>query len=331
MTKVKICGLRRPEDAELAVELGAWALGMIMWPASPRYCEPQRAAELADAHRRKVEIAGVFVDQKVEDVVNLTNEIGLSVVQLHGNEGQQYCELIAQRTGVRVIKAFRVKDRSIQAELGKFWDVDFHLLDSYKAGVPGGTGEAFDWRIISSRQTLTSRGEQVPAILSGGLSPANVADAIRMVYPFAVDVASGVESEPGIKDPAKMQAFFDAVRSVPVEEPEAEPLTGVNEEVLTLRFYREEAAQKKAEEERAVKFAEKRAFIEQRRAEEKAERDAAEAAAAEGGTAAEPAEEPVEEPVEVPSEASTEAPVEDAEAAIEVEVEAEAETQVETS
>jgi phosphoribosylanthranilate isomerase len=293
MTKVKICGLRRPEDAELAVELGAWALGMIMWPASPRYCEPQRAADLADAHRRSAEIAGVFVDQKIEDVVNLTNEIGLSIVQLHGSEGQQYCELIAQRTGARVIKAFRVKDRSIQAELGKFWDVDFHLLDSYKAGVPGGTGEAFDWRIISTRQTLTSRGEQVPAILSGGLTPENVAEAIRVVHPFAVDVASGVEIEPGVKDPVKMQAFFEAVRSVPVEEPEAEPLTGVNEEVLTLRFAREEAAAKKAEEERAIKFAAKKAFIEERRAEEKAEAEAAAAAGEVGETGEDaPAEDP---------------------------------------
>jgi phosphoribosylanthranilate isomerase len=280
MTKVKICGLRRSEDAALAVELGAWALGMIMWPASPRYCEPQRAADLADAHRRSAEIAGVFVDQKIDEVVNLTNEIGLSLVQLHGNEGQQYCELIAQRTGARVVKAFRVRDRSVHQEMGKFWDVDFHLLDSYKAGVPGGTGESFDWGFVREPQMLTSRGERVPLILSGGLTPENVAEAIGIVHPFAVDVASGVEREPGVKDEAKMRAFFEAVRGVPVaDEPEAEPLTGVNEEVLTLRFFREEAAAKEAERIRAEKSAEKRAFIDRKRREEQA---AAEAAA-EGG------------------------------------------------
>jgi phosphoribosylanthranilate isomerase len=269
MTKVKICGLRRSEDAALAVELGAWALGMIMWPASPRYCEPQRAAELADAHRRGAEIAGVFVDAKLDEVVSLTNEIGLSIVQLHGGEGQQYCEVIAQRTGARVIKAFRVRDRSVHQEMGKFWDVDFHLLDSYKAGVPGGTGESFDWSFVRTPQTLTSRGERVPLILSGGLTPENVAGAIEIVRPYAVDVASGVESEPGVKDAARMRAFFAAVRGAetPVK-PAPEPLTGAEAEVLTLQYARQEAADKQAEKLAAEKFAAKRAAIEARRAAE---------------------------------------------------------------
>ncbi|MGH2905623.1 MAG: phosphoribosylanthranilate isomerase [Solirubrobacterales bacterium] len=240
MTKVKICGLRREEDAALAVQLGAWALGMIMWPASPRYCEPERAAAIADAHGRSAEIAGVFVDQKLDEVVGLTGELGLSIVQLHGSEGQQYCEVVAQRTGARVIKAFRVRDRSIHSELGKFWDVNFHLLDSYKAGVPGGTGETFDWRFLDAGS------RRVPLILSGGLNPENVALAIETLHPYAVDVASGVELEPGVKDPEKMRAFFEAVRSVRVEAVE-EPTTGAEDEVLTLDYARREAAEKAAE------------------------------------------------------------------------------------
>jgi len=235
-TKVKICGLRRPEDAALAVESGAWALGMIMWPESPRYCAPAEAARIADSHRRSAEIAGVFVDAKLDDVVGITNELGLSMVQLHGSEGQQYCEVVAQRTGARVIKAFRVRNRSVTAEMGKYWDVDFHLLDSYKAGVPGGTGESFDWSFLAERRGAPAR---VPLILSGGLTPENVAGAIETVRPYAVDVASGVESAPGVKDEVKLRSFIEAVRSVAVE-PEDEPQTGAEGEVVTLKYAREQ-------------------------------------------------------------------------------------------
>lgn len=240
MTKVKICGLTRPEDAKLAVQEGAWALGMIMWPASPRHCEPARAAEIADEHRRSAEIAGVFVDQPLDEVVNLTNEIGLTMVQFHGDEGLKFCTTVAQRTGARVTKSFRVQNRSVLAEMGKYFDVDYHLLDSYKAGVPGGTGQTFDWSFLASHP----RRGNVPLILSGGLTPVNVAEAIGAVQPFAVDVASGVESEPGIKDADKIRAFFAAVRSAPtVEEDEPAPITGTDEEVLTLGFARRELAE----------------------------------------------------------------------------------------
>jgi phosphoribosylanthranilate isomerase len=254
MTKVKICGLTRPEDAKLAVELGAWTLGMIMWPASPRYVDPQHAAEIADQYRRSAEIAGVFVDAKIDHVVQLANEIGLSIIQLHGNEGQQYCEVVAQRTGARVIKAFRVQNRSVLAEMGKYWDVNYHLLDSYKAGVPGGTGQTFDWSFVrESKHTA-------PLILSGGLTPENVAEAITVVRPYAVDVASGVELAPGVKDQDKMRAFFQAVRSVDLEDEEAEPLTGAESEVLTLEYARREAAEKREAKQRAEAVARRREF-----------------------------------------------------------------------
>lgn len=242
MTRVKICGLTRPEDAALAVELGAWALGMIMWPGSPRHCSPGRAAEIAAAHRRSAEIAGVFVDAKLDEVVEIAEGVGLSVVQLHGREGQQYCHEVARRTGCKVIKAFRVRDRSVLSELGKFREVDYHLLDTYKAGVPGGTGESFDWSFLRER-----RGGGVPLVLSGGLKPENVTGAIETVVPWAVDVSSGVEAEPGVKDPARMRAFVAAVRSAAVAETDDLPATGAEEEVLTLAYARREAAQKQAD------------------------------------------------------------------------------------
>jgi phosphoribosylanthranilate isomerase len=240
MTRIKFCGLTRPEDAALAVELGAWSLGMVMWSGSPRHCSLEQAATIADSHRRSAEVAGVFVDAKLDEVVQITEAVGLSIVQLHGDEGQQYCLEVARRTGCKVIKAFRVRDRSVLAELGKFRKVDWQLLDSYKAGVPGGTGESFDWAFLRER-----RHGGVPLILSGGLKPSNVATAIETVLPWAVDVSSGVESSPGVKDHAAMREFVGAVRSVAREEEEPAPQTGVDEEVLTLAYAQREAEAKR--------------------------------------------------------------------------------------
>lgn len=247
-TQIKICGITRVEDAKLAVSGGAWALGMIMWRESPRYVEPQRAAEIADATRRSAELAGVFVDQPLDQVVELVNELGLSLVQLHGGEGQKYCQSIAHRTGARVIKAFRVQGRDVLGELGKFYNVDFHLLDTYKAGVPGGTGETFEWDFLRGRR----RGN-VPLILSGGLEAGNVRAAIETVGPWAVDVSSGVEAEPGVKDPEKLAAFFAAVAEAvsPRRRRKDEGLSGADDEVLTLKWAEREAREARIERERA--------------------------------------------------------------------------------
>lgn len=241
-TRVKICGITRPQDAELALSGGAWALGMIMWPKSARHVELQRAAEIAELARRSAEVAGVFVDQPLDRVVGTVNEIGLTLVQLHGSEGQRYCKEVARRTGARVIKSFRVQGRDVLLEMGKFYDVDFQLLDSWKAGVPGGTGEIFDWSFLRGRR----RGN-VPLLLSGGLTPENVADAIATVGPWGVDVASGVESEPGVKDPQKLAAFLEAAHSAvsPRRAAPERPLTGAEDEVLTLAWAERE---RKAEE-----------------------------------------------------------------------------------
>jgi phosphoribosylanthranilate isomerase len=202
--KIKFCGLTDPADAERAVAAGAWALGMIMWPGSPRYCDPDTAAEIGAAFRRRAEIVGVFVNPTLPELTRTAEATGLTMLQLHGDEGPVFCGEAARRTGCRVIKAARVRSGADIQALGPF-HTDYHLLDSYVRGVPGGTGETFAWDLARAH------GASVPVILSGGLHAGNVAEAIVAVRPFAVDVASGIESGPGHKDAAKLDAFAAAV------------------------------------------------------------------------------------------------------------------------
>jgi phosphoribosylanthranilate isomerase len=198
MAKVKLCGMTRPEDAEQAAELGAWAIGFILWPGSKRAADPAVAAGISRALRRRVELVGVFVNPTLDEVVHAAEGIGLTHVQLHGDEGPSFCTAAAQRTGCRVIKALRIRSRADIADAKRF-HTDLHLLDS------PGNGRTWDWALAAERRS------KVPLILAGGLTPANVGEAIAQAYPWAVDVASGVESEPGIKDPAKVRAFAAAV------------------------------------------------------------------------------------------------------------------------
>jgi phosphoribosylanthranilate isomerase len=204
--QVKICGVTNLDDAEGAVELGAWAVGLIFHEPSPRRCAIDDAAEIAAAVKRRAEVVGVFVNRPIDEVVRIADQAGLSALQLHGDEGPAFCEEAGHRTGCRVIKAAQVRDRGDLHDLQRY-RVDFHLLDAHGRGLRGGTGETFDWEIARARQG------DVPLILSGGLTAENVAAGIAAVRPWAVDVASGVEAEPGRKDPAKLAAFFDAVRS----------------------------------------------------------------------------------------------------------------------
>ncbi|HLY35878.1 MAG TPA: phosphoribosylanthranilate isomerase [Candidatus Limnocylindria bacterium] len=210
--EIKFCGVTRIEDAELAVELGAWAIGLVFWPGSPRRARREQAAGIAAAVKRRIEVAGVFFNAHLEHVVGTAEEVGLTIVQLHGDEGPSYCAEVARRTGCKVIKAARVRSGADIQALSAF-HTDFHLLDSYSRGRPGGTGETFAWEVARGRHRLT---HPPPVILSGGLRPENVAEAIAVVRPFAVDVASGVESVPGVKDPGKLTAFAEAVRSTAV-------------------------------------------------------------------------------------------------------------------
>lgn len=202
---VKVCGITRPQDAELAVCLGAWAVGMIFYEPSPRRCSLEQAQLISRALHRKVELTGVFVNESLERIAGLAEQLQLSIVQLHGDEGPSFCAEVARRTGAKVCKAAQVAVSGDVQDLERF-HVDFHLLDAKgDSGLRGGTGSTFDWSLPARRRS------SVPLILSGGLTPENVAEAIETVRPFAVDVASGVEAAPGLKDEQKMRAFFDAV------------------------------------------------------------------------------------------------------------------------
>ena len=205
MTRVKVCGITRLDDARHAVEAGAWAIGMIFVPDTPRAIEIGPAREIGRALQRQVEVAGVFVNAAMDEVVAVADACSLTILQLHGEEGPAYCREVARRTGAKVMKAVRAKDATAVRHLSSYREVDLHLLDSYVHGRHGGTGETFPWEL--ARHHLGN----VPFVLSGGLTPENVGDAIAAVRPYAVDSASGTESSVGVKDPAKIADFFRAV------------------------------------------------------------------------------------------------------------------------
>ena len=156
-TRIKFCGITRLDDAELAVSAGAWAIGLIFWPRSPRRCELDAAGEIAGAVKRRAEVAGVFVNATLDHVAATADAVGLTMLQLHGDEGPAYCSEAARRTGCKVIKAVRVRSGADLRALAAF-HTDYHLLDSYVAGLPGGTGETFSWDIV--------RGNWIPPALA---------------------------------------------------------------------------------------------------------------------------------------------------------------------
>jgi phosphoribosylanthranilate isomerase len=205
--RVKICGVTRLDDALLAVDLGAWAVGMVFYPASRRRCELEEAELIGASLRRRVELAGVFVNAPLDEIAEVSQRVGLTLVQLHGDEGPAFCAEVARRTGARTIKAAAVRGLFTVRDLERF-HTDFHLLDGWAPGLRGGTGERFDWSLLSRRRS------KLPLIVGGGLDADSVAAAIATTHPFAVDVASGVEAEPGIKDPQRMRAFFAAAETV---------------------------------------------------------------------------------------------------------------------
>lgn len=206
--RVKFCGITHIDDAAEAVRLGAWAIGLIHWDKSVRKVDPATAVEISAAFRRKAEIVGVFVNPTLEEVSRAVENENLSMVQLNGEEGANFCVEVGRRTGVKVIKAIHVASAAdIHAGEAYRW-VDYHLFDRKAKDLPGGTGETFDWDLLRGHRS------EVPSILAGGLTPGNVAEAVEIVRPYAVDVASGVEAEPGRKDHAKMAAFYEAANSV---------------------------------------------------------------------------------------------------------------------
>lgn len=210
--RVKFCGITNLDDAAEAVLLGAWAIGLIHFDGSPRCVEPDAAAEIGAAFKRKCEVVGVFVNPALEEVDKAVENAGLTMVQLNGAEGAQFCAEVARRTGVKVIKAIHVASAA-DVHAAEAYRTDYHLFDRRGKGLWGGTGESFDWELLRGHRS------DVPDLLAGGLTPRNVAHAIAVTQPYAVDVASGVETAPGQKDHAAMAAFFEAAQPTGVSAP----------------------------------------------------------------------------------------------------------------
>jgi phosphoribosylanthranilate isomerase len=200
VVKVKICGITNLEDALAAVSWGADALGFVFAP-SPRQVTRQQVANIVAGLPPFVCKVGVFIDSELQEVKETMRACGLDLAQLHGSESPDFC----QELFPRVIKSFRVEDESVLALLPQY-KVSAYLLDSYNEALKGGTGRSFDWGIAKK---ATHYG---PIILSGGLTSANVRQAIPLVRPYAVDVSSGVESKPGVKDHAKLRAFLETAK-----------------------------------------------------------------------------------------------------------------------
>ena len=205
--RVKFCGITDLDDAAEAVRLGAWAIGLIHFHGSPRNVEPAVAGEIAAAFRRKCEVVGVFVNPTLDEVARAVEDEGLTMVQLNGAEGASFCAEVQRRTGLKVAKAIHVASAA-DVHGAEAFRTDFHLFDRRANGAWGGTGTSFDWELLRNHRS------EVPAILAGGLRPDNVAAAIAVARPYAFDVGSWVELEPGRKDHQAMTAFFEAANSV---------------------------------------------------------------------------------------------------------------------
>lgn len=205
-TAVKICGITRVEDALVAARCGAHAIGLVFYRPSPRYVAPDRAGEIIRALPPFITAVGLFVDAAADDVRATLAATRISLIQFHGQEAPDFC----RQFSVPYMKAVRVRpDLDLIQYAADYHDAKALLLDAYVDGIYGGTGTAFDW-------SLVPRPLPLPVVLSGGLDPDNVGDAIRKVRPWAVDVSSGVESARGIKDPAKIVAFMSGVRNADV-------------------------------------------------------------------------------------------------------------------
>jgi phosphoribosylanthranilate isomerase len=206
--KVKICGIANAPDAVAAVEGGADALGFMFYEPSPRHVSIRQVTEILRELPPFIIKVGVFVDAPEDTVIRAIGDCGLNVLQFHGNETPEYCT----QFGVMSVKAFRIRDAGSLKPLPDY-GTDAWLLDAFVADKLGGTGEKFNWELAVEAKKFGR-----PIFLAGGLTPANVADAVRTVQPYAVDVSSGVEATPGKKDHAKVREFIRAAKSVAVSE-----------------------------------------------------------------------------------------------------------------
>lgn len=205
-TAVKICGITRVEDALAAARCGARAIGLIFFPGSPRYIAPAQAADIVRALPPFVTAVGLFVDAAAEEVRAAVSRAGCQLLQFHGDETPEFCA----QFDLPYVKAVRVRPGVDLLQYARAHRAARGLLfDAFSPGTYGGTGSSFDWNLVP-------RSVPLPVILSGGLNPANVAQAVRAVRPWAVDVSSGVESAPGVKDAARIAAFMSGVRDADV-------------------------------------------------------------------------------------------------------------------
>ena len=202
MVQVKICGITRMVDAEAAVEWGADALGFI-FAQSPRQITPQKARDITRSIPPFVKTVGVFVNEQSAKIREVMDFCGLDLVQLHGDESVSGCSELAPR----VIKAFRIHGDASLLEIAKFKNhVRAILLDTYEKGINGGTGKSFDWRLA-----IKAKESGIPVVLSGGLKIENIQEALERVNPSTIDISSGIEESPGIKDHERMKMFMEKV------------------------------------------------------------------------------------------------------------------------
>ncbi|MBF0387651.1 MAG: phosphoribosylanthranilate isomerase [Candidatus Omnitrophica bacterium] len=206
MVRVKVCGITRLEDARAAIKAGADALGFVFYRKSPRYISASRALKIIEALPPFVSKVGVFVNERTGAIRDIAGFCALDAVQLHGDEDNHYCHRL-KRYGLKIIKGFRVKEDFNISEVSSF-RLDGHLFDAHTEGQYGGGGKVFAWELLKGLHS------PVPRIISGGLKAENVVDAIVALKPFAVDVSSGVEVSPGIKDPRKIAEFIRRAKSV---------------------------------------------------------------------------------------------------------------------
>ncbi|ALP54041.1 N-(5'-phosphoribosyl)anthranilate isomerase [Candidatus Tenderia electrophaga] len=206
-TRIKICGITRPEDGRAAARLGADAIGLVFYANSPRALTPAQAEAVTAALPPFVTTVGLFVDPSPDEVETVLARVPLDMIQFHGDETPEFCA----RFDRPWLKAVRMRETvDLQAEMERYRRARGLLLDAYQPDVPGGTGECFDWRRVPPQLAHS-------IVLAGGLNATNVAAAIQQVRPYAVDVSGGVESAKGIKDAAKMAAFIGEVRRVESE------------------------------------------------------------------------------------------------------------------
>ncbi|MDT8310639.1 MAG: phosphoribosylanthranilate isomerase [Methylophaga sp.] len=199
-TRVKICGITRRQDAEIAIEIGVDALGLVFYAPSPRAVTLAQAAEICRGLPPFVSLVGLFVNAEAADIKATLEQVPLDLLQFHGDESAQYCQQFAKP----YMKAVRMQQsEDLQRAVKTYQQANAILLDSFQTGVPGGTGQTFDWSMITAIDK--------PLILAGGLTAENVAAAIRQIRPYGVDVSGGVEAAKGIKSNEKIRAFMQEV------------------------------------------------------------------------------------------------------------------------